>query len=70
LLKELRNRILKEKKNNFSVFSNMTKEEWEEVVEPQLLDFFEFIKLSLISNTFNYLADILCISKTCKFNLR
>ena len=25
--------------NNFNIFGNMTKEEWEEVVEPELLDF-------------------------------
>jgi predicted ATP-dependent endonuclease of OLD family len=36
--KELRNKNIKEK-NNFSVFRNMTKDEWAEVIEPELLDF-------------------------------
>lgn len=35
---DLRNKNIKEK-NNFNVFGNMTKEEWEEVIEPELLDF-------------------------------
>lgn len=35
---DLRNKNIKEK-NNFNVFGNMTKEEWDEVVEPELLDF-------------------------------
>lgn len=35
---DLRNKNIKEK-NNFNVFGNMTKEEWEEVIELELLDF-------------------------------
>ncbi|WP_333810024.1 ATP-dependent nuclease [Flavobacterium sp.] len=41
--KELRNKNIKEK-NNFNVFGNMTKEEWEEVIEPELLDFLSHLK--------------------------
>jgi hypothetical protein len=37
----LKNKNIKEK-NNFNVFGNMTKEEWEEVLEPALLDFKTF----------------------------
>jgi AAA15 family ATPase/GTPase len=35
---ELRNKNIKEK-NNFNIFGNMAKEEWQEVVEQELLDF-------------------------------
>ena len=40
--KELRNKNIKEK-NNFNVFGNMTNEEWEEVVEQELLDFLSLL---------------------------
>lgn len=40
--KELGNRNIKEK-NNFNVFENMTVEEWQEVVEEELLDFLKLL---------------------------
>ncbi|MCC2589357.1 AAA family ATPase [Chryseobacterium sp. MFBS3-17] len=41
--KELGNKNIKEK-NNFKVFENMTDEEWQEVVEEELLDFLVLLK--------------------------
>lgn len=39
---DLRNKNIKEK-NNFKVFENMTKVEWEEVIEQELLDFLRLL---------------------------